>query len=360
MSRPLLVGAGGILVVALAAPLAIYAVHQGGIAHLPHFAAAPPPPGAAPAAPQQAVSQPAPPAQPQAASSGGPAAAPPPSFDVVRVDPKGGTVIAGRAAPDAKVEILDGDRVLAETTADARGEWVALPDKALPAGNRTLRLAETLPGQSTTIASKDDVLIAVPAAKSEAAAPPAAAGAASGALALLVPREGNGMARPLQVPGAASDAAKAPGGKALGLDIVEYDSAGKASLGGRADPGQAVSVYLGNRLIAQSRAAANGTWSVSPEQALPPGAQHLRVDAMGANGKVVARVEVPFQRAAPTPATAGGTFFTVMPGNSLWRIARRSYGAGVRYAVIYAANRSQIANPDLIYPGQVFTLPPAH
>ena len=47
----------------------------------------------------------------------------------------------------------------------------------------------------------------------------------------------------------------------------------------------------------------------------------------------------------------------VRPGNSLWRIARQSYGAGDRYAVIYSANRDRIGDPDLIYPGQVFTLP---
>jgi nucleoid-associated protein YgaU len=30
----------------------------------------------------------------------------------------------------------------------------------------------------------------------------------------------------------------------------------------------------------------------------------------------------------------------------------------LRYTVIYEANRTQIRNPDLIYPGQVFAIPP--
>ena len=47
----------------------------------------------------------------------------------------------------------------------------------------------------------------------------------------------------------------------------------------------------------------------------------------------------------------------VQPGNSLWRIARRTLGGGINYSVIYEANRAQIANPDLIYPGQVFMVP---
>lgn len=48
---------------------------------------------------------------------------------------------------------------------------------------------------------------------------------------------------------------------------------------------------------------------------------------------------------------------TVQPGQSLWRISQGHYGAGERYVVIYTANRSQIRNPDLIYPGQIFVLP---
>jgi nucleoid-associated protein YgaU len=47
----------------------------------------------------------------------------------------------------------------------------------------------------------------------------------------------------------------------------------------------------------------------------------------------------------------------VQPGASLWRIARRTYGDGVHYSLIYEANQSQIRDPDLIYPGQIFTVP---
>jgi len=47
----------------------------------------------------------------------------------------------------------------------------------------------------------------------------------------------------------------------------------------------------------------------------------------------------------------------VQPGNSLWRISRRLYGKGVRNSVIYQANKNQIRDPDLIYPGQIFVVP---
>ena len=49
----------------------------------------------------------------------------------------------------------------------------------------------------------------------------------------------------------------------------------------------------------------------------------------------------------------------VARGDNLWRISRVTYGRGVRYPIIFDANRDQIRDPDLIYPGQVFVLPHA-
>jgi len=44
-------------------------------------------------------------------------------------------------------------------------------------------------------------------------------------------------------------------------------------------------------------------------------------------------------------------------GDTLWRISRRVYGRGVRFSTIYLANQDQIADPDRIWPGQVFSVP---
>jgi len=65
----------------------------------------------------------------------------------------------------------------------------------------------------------------------------------------------------------------------------------------------------------------------------------------------------PAPQPSPQPDTPRVALVTVQPGHSLWRISDQHYGAGERYVVIYRANRSQIRNPDLIYPGQVFVLP---
>jgi nucleoid-associated protein YgaU len=50
---------------------------------------------------------------------------------------------------------------------------------------------------------------------------------------------------------------------------------------------------------------------------------------------------------------------TVQPGFTLWRIATENLGDGIRYVQVFEANKEQIRDPDLIYPGQVFTIPKA-
>ena len=93
------------------------------------------------------------------------------------------------------------------------------------------------------------------------------------------------------------------------------------------------------------------------EPDVAPGKYRLRVDQVTEGGKVLARVESPFVRAEPIGSLPGDAVVFVQPGNSLWRLARRTYGSGTRYTVIYEANRNQIRDPDLIYPGQVFYVP---
>lgn len=59
---------------------------------------------------------------------------------------------------------------------------------------------------------------------------------------------------------------------------------------------------------------------------------------------------------APAPAAAPVTV-TVQPGFTLWGIAQDRYGDGVLYVQVFEANKDKIKDPDLIYPGQVFSVP---
>ncbi|TAN70271.1 MAG: LysM peptidoglycan-binding domain-containing protein [Magnetospirillum sp.] len=256
-----------------------------------------------------------------------------PSFDVVRIGADGDTVIAGRALPGAVVTIMDGGTELGKVTADARGEWVFVPAVALPPGSRELRLKAVNP-DGTEVESGEPVVLVVPERGK------------GGALAVKALRGGG--SKVLQSPGGAGDGL-------LSLDSVDHDDQGRLFAGGRAPAGGKVFLYLDNKLLGRGEADADGAWRIGA--AKPKGSDRhvLRADLVGDKGKVLARVEVIW-----TPGEdlgKGATGVVVAPGNSLWRIARRLYGRGVAYTVIYEANRERIKDPDLIYPGQVFSVP---
>lgn len=266
-----------------------------------------------------------------------------PSFDIVRVNPDGNAVIAGRAPAGAEITVLDGDQVVGKVTADQRGEWVLVPNKPLAPGSRRLGLSARLP-DGTTVNAGSEVVLVVPERGD------AVAGATGdGALALRTTRDGKSTI--LQMPGGAREA----GG--LGIDVIDYDGEGRVSLSGTAKPGANLRLYVDNRPAGETRADDKGHWSFQLTERLPAGDYTLRVDELQSGGRVARRIEVPFNRAPAIGELGDKQIVVVRPGNSLWRIARRTYGSGVQYTLIFEANKSQIRDPNLIYPGQVFTLP---
>ncbi len=73
------------------------------------------------------------------------------------------------------------------------------------------------------------------------------------------------------------------------------------------------------------------------------------------------RAEVTETRASESsPETPTAQTYVVVKGDCLYTIARKFYGDGAKYIAIYEANREVIGgNPNLIYPGQVLTIPSA-
>jgi len=303
-----------------------------------------------------------------------------PSFDVVRIGPDGNAVIAGRAEPNSTVRIREGEEVIGEATADERGEWVVLPNKPLASGDRELSLeAEDATGNVSKADDKVVVLIPeekAPAATSEQSGETSETTGTAGAtdsepasekqpvIALKVPSDGDGAVTVMQGPAPEAAAKQEEGSDTqdatlprLSIDVVDYDTEGRVAMSGKADLNHTVRVYLDNNHVGTAPADENGNWALTIGQPIEPGNYTLRADQLDSSGKVTARVEIPFERARPDQILEPGSRYVVQPGNSLWRIARSTYGEGLKYWVIYHQNRNQIRDPDLIYPGQIFALP---
>jgi hypothetical protein len=300
-----------------------------------------------------------------------------PSFDIVRIGPRGDAVVAGRAAPNADVRLLDNGHEIARARADESGQWVVLPDRPLPGGGQELTLAAR-EADKPEIAGDAPVILVVPtpdpAKRAEAAdAGIAGVGAVSGGtpnagpaerptlpgpLAVLTPDDAAPrlLQAPAPAPTAAESAPEKTSGK-VGLDVVDYDDHGAIRFAGTAAPGSLVRLYVDNKAVGDAAVDPQGRWGLMPGAGVAVGDHRLRVDDLDTQGEVTARVELPFERAQLAPEEVLQGHVVVQPRQSLWRIARREYGQGVRYTVIYEANREQIQDPSLIYPGQVFAIP---
>ncbi len=362
---------------------------------------------------------------------------PAPSLDVVRIEPDGAGLVAGRAKPGAEVEIVVSGEVAGRAAAGADGAFVAMIDtkpeagaaevvariapepepepkpEAKPEGEAAPKpepeaKAEPKPAPSPEPATEPAPDPEAPAKETaeaanpgpETAAPPTAEAApepisdAAEAGAKEESAEPAAEAAPKEEPAAAPAPAPAPTESApvlvlrterdaaplvvrpadagaeilqrtgpapdrVSLDLIDYDEAGGVSLAGRARPGSAVRLYLDGALAGEARAADDGSWRLGPSVEVKPGVYTLRLDETDEAGRVLSRVETPFRREAFADGAVQPGTMTVQRGDSLWRIARRTYGAGLRYTLIYEANAAAIRDPDLIYPGQVFSLPDA-
>ena len=272
----------------------------------------------------------------------------PPSFDVVRVTPDGKAVIAGRAFPGSTVVIIDSGQFVGQLEADENGEWVFVPDKSMAPGSRQLSLQMRI-GDGKPIPSEDVVMLVVPERDKDIVGRPASEN--SQALALKVPRRGSGSTV-LQKPTAAVSKVGA-----LSVDTIDYGDDGSLDISGRAKPGGNIYLYFNNDYTSQVRADGDGAWRAKPSTHIEPGMYTLRVDEVSNSGQVTSRISLPFSRAESQADLPPEPFVVVQPGNSLWRLARRSYGSGLQFTIIYEANNDQIQDPDLIFPGQIFAMP---
>ena len=340
-------------------------------------------------------------AEPKSADASGP------TFDVVRVEPDGSSVIAGRSIPGAEILLLLNGAVHERAKADAGGQFAIVP-RPFPAGNHELTLQVRHPDgriesskQTVTVVvpstAGGDVIVALaqPDRPTELLSRPrAAAVAAAGASDSKAAAAGT-PAGPAAVPGQRPK---------IVVTTVEAEDGGRLYATGQAAPGAIVRLYLNDTFLATATAAPDGRWSFTIGRGLEPGSYRVRVDDVEqASGNVISRAEVPFtfsprvaSAAAPgsRPGTPAGTSqpgsagagasgasagagaaappnlvqgadalvaeirsTMVSRGDSLWRISRRVYGKGMRYTVIYEANQQQIRDPGRIYPGQMFVVP---
>lgn len=241
-----------------------------------------------------------------------------PGFDVLRVEPDGSTVIAGRAQPNTKVEIVNGETIVGTADVGATGDFAAIFDTPLPAGDYQLTL-RSVGENGVTKSSEEVATVSIPKDKTgELLAMVSKPGEASRILTKPVADAvDGGVTKAEPAPDAsasATNAAKPAAGStaaatsdvavvpatneksAVGVSAVEIEGK-KMFVAGNAKAGALVRIYADDVLVGETKADEQGRFVVDGTINLPVGNHTIRADMMGADGsKVELRAAVPFDR----------------------------------------------------------------
>lgn len=269
-----------------------------------------------------------------------------PSFDIIRIEPNGEAVIAGRAAPNTTVELLRDSVPIARALVDPSGQFALVPE-ALPTGSSeiTLRVVGAdgeirrsrdsvavvvAPGRDTkplialTSPDKPTIVLSQPD-------PVTAEAGSDGRLATSMPADASGARKSAPAPSAGQARAERPGtrggtkpAEAAGPEkaalvkivSVEAEEGGKLYVTSRAQPGATVRLYLNDALVAPGSAGPDGRVAFTIGRGVLPGDYRIRVDQVDSvSGKVKARSEVAFAMPAGVirPPAKGAQIPAIVP-----------------------------------------------
>jgi len=276
------------------------------------------------------------------ATANGEAKPAPVEFELIRLSREGMGVIAGSAPPNGFVDVMSEGRSIGKSRASGAGAWEIVLGTALEPGTHILSLITT-DGAGRETRSAGVAVVAVPPPPGRGPELKTAKGGKKpqtedGVLAVMLPRQGEAPGRVLQRPGQLRPTL------ALGIDVADFDGAGRTVLAGRAGAGNDVNVYLDGRPAGTVKAGDDGVWSLT----LPAvnAARHsIRLEEIGPGNAVVLDVDQAFNPAITMAVDAGRAAAAVMPDPAVWHVVRRRAGGVMRYSQVFRTDQG-VAAPD--------------
>jgi nucleoid-associated protein YgaU len=298
------------------------------------------------------------------------------TIDLARVKPDGAAVFAGTAAPNAKIRIFEGDILLGETIANANGEWVIVLEKSLAAGQHLISVAMERSDGTTEMA---DHSLAVEIYQDTETKP----------LVALLPETATEVPVLIQSPDdvdktksaataseatasgtIVADAAEAAPAKpqaksqiaasqiaALAPSAIVWRDASRILISGTSRGGVRVTVNDAKGQFGEALVLADGAWQVAGSLDMDIAVNQLRFALFDDANQIIARYDLPVKARDLAKGQDGSPLVVVNKGDMLWRIAYHQLGEGVKYVDIVRRNQQDIADPDLIYPKQIFAVP---
>ena len=289
-------------------------------------------------------------------------------IDLAQVRPDGNAVFAGKAAPNAKVTVFEGDVVLGTTIADENGEWVIVPEVALGPGEHLVSVGAVSDDGTETVA---DITMAIKVGETAEDSP----------LVALLPQSETDIPKLLQSPDdkpvatesvvadrqvstdTSSGTEEAPATvtvpvvPALAPRSLAWGAGGELVISGVSRGGSSVAAEAAGAPFGAAAVGGDGAWQIAGRVDMKRPSRVMRFLLHDEDGKSIASYELPVATRDLSQGLDGSRMVIVQRGDALWRIAFQSYGEGVKYVDIVRRNAAAINDPDLIFPNQIFAIP---
>lgn len=252
-----------------------------------------------------------------------------PTFDIVRIEPQGTVVVAGRWVANDSVSIVVNGEIVATERTDENGEFVYSPARAFAPGNYTFSLI----GIRGNVKSEENVFVYISEQGYQ------------NSVSLLMTDDGSTL---LQAPTMLVDGD-------LVVSKIDYLDTGRIVVTGDSLPRLRVSLSLDDKYLGFARVSDYKHFGLGADVGdLKSGQEYkLTVRLHDGDGRTIAEVNHNF--VMPEMTGDDDTYYTVRKGDCLWIIARNFLRRGVLFSII--AERNNIENPNLIFPNQNLQIP---
>ena len=277
-----------------------------------------------------------------------------PEIDIIKVSPDGSFVIAGKGQPNSNINILNKGDLIDSSIVDSDGNWVVVSKENLKTGDNLISI-DQINNNGLVLRHKQLFITKIDEHKKDQP------------LVISVPNKNSEDISIIQQPSEKQKIYKVE--KDLGIQkkiksnkkifnvkTIFFNENGYVSIKGKVNFGKKIELYI-NKKIMETIKIENSKWQYNSDKIIDYGLHDLLVVLKSDKDEILDKITLPFMRVEMPYNDVPENFILIKPGDMLWTIAYRLYGDPFKYIQIFEENKDQITNPDLIFPGQLFSIP---
>lgn len=277
-----------------------------------------------------------------------------PKVDILKVSPDGSYIIAGKGKPNSTISILEKGNKIESVDADESGSWVIVSKDNLESGDNLLIInQDNIDGTST---QSKEIYVTKIDKKNE-----------TKPLVIEIENDDGGKLSIIQSPSIKKLESNVENNLTLSkkqinkknvfkIQSVSFTQDGSLSIQGIANYGSNIEILV-NKNLSSIFLKNKPEWIFNSSYKLGYGMHKLVANLKSQNNTILDSITLPFMRSEMPSGELPDNYVLIKPGDMLWTISFKIYGNPLKYIEIYEENRDQITNPDLIFPGQVFSIP---